>query len=108
MGIKLEPAASEDLEDHKHRSSRQRGQRNYKLTDLPFPPGSGSTNLKRWSKEFMPCLIDWAASLSDPFASNSHPDLATAVKENWDQIWPELADCHDDPAIVAAVCQMMF
>ena len=50
----------------------------------------------------------YALSLSDSFASSSHPNLATAVKENWDRIWPELADCHDDPAIVTVVCQALF
>lgn len=99
--IKLEPAASEDLEDHQHTSScqqGQQGQQNYKLTDLPFPPGESQTMVKRI----------YALSLSDPFASSSHPNLATAVKENWDWIWPELADHHNDPAIDAAVCQVLF
>ena len=104
MGVKLEPVANSDLGQTSTKPTRERGQRNYKLSDLPFPPGTGSTNIKQWSKEFMPSLIDWAASLNDPFASNSHPGIATAVKENWDQIWLELADRHDHPAILAAVC----
>ena len=51
-------------------------------------------------------LIDWAASLEDPFASNSHKDIATVVKSNWDQIQPELADRHNHPAILATVCSL--
>ena len=52
----------------------------------------------------MPCIIDWAASLDDPFGLNSHDYISLAVKENWDHVWPELVDRHDDPAIQAVVC----
>ncbi|KAJ6563507.1 hypothetical protein B0H10DRAFT_2115175 [Mycena sp. CBHHK59/15] len=42
---------------------------------LPFPPDGHAADLKHFQDTFIPDLIDWAATLDDPFAANSHPSF---------------------------------
>jgi len=59
----------------------------YGVADLPLPAGSLYTN--RWRKQFRPSIIGWAATMVDPFGTNSllADDI---VREIWEKIFPEV------------------
>ncbi|GBE88918.1 hypothetical protein SCP_1403260 [Sparassis crispa] len=95
VGIVLKPAAIAEI-DKKERGA---GCVNKQPTpywcnkDLPFP--ARGKHLLLWQRKFIPALISWAATLPDPFGSNSHSDFKSMVKSIWTKIFiglPELDD----------------
>jgi hypothetical protein len=51
--------------------------------DLPFPSDSFAADLKCWQGTLVPELIEWVATLEDPFAANSHPDFRPSILDLW-------------------------
>ncbi|KAF5368712.1 hypothetical protein D9615_010297 [Tricholomella constricta] len=59
----------------------------YKNGHLPF--GNPTRDLLTWRDAVLPAIIDWAGTLEEPFAVNSHPDLQDVVEDNWNEEFPE-------------------
>ncbi|KAF8802193.1 hypothetical protein BYT27DRAFT_7113324, partial [Phlegmacium glaucopus] len=73
-------------------SSRRRVKKiRYTFSSLPFPHGAASTSYARdWRKSFKPTLIDWAATLEDPFGTNTvMEDIVTDI---WKVVFPSIAN----------------
>ena len=63
----------------------------YTLALLPFPRGAASMSYTRdWRKLFKPTLIHWAATLKDPFGTNSV--MGDIIAEVWKVIFPSIAN----------------
>ncbi len=52
---------------------------NWTNKDLPL----ASSDLHAWQHKFIPRIIDWGATLGDPFGSNNHPDFKPTVVKEW-------------------------
>ena len=62
----------------------------YNFSSLPFPRGAASTSYAHdWRKYFKPTLIHWAATLNDPFGTNSV--MEDVVVEVWKAVFPSIA-----------------
>ena len=98
MGIKLKTA---DISVVKHEASaRHPAKPHYKNSHLPFK--DPTHDLDTWRDAVLPSIIDWAGSLNEPFAINSHPNLQEIIEENWKANYPEV-QCND--AVLAVVSQ---
>lgn len=62
--------------------------RRYRNSDLPFE--NHTRDLQRWQNAVQPVIIDWAGTVKEPFAVNSHPDLQRIVEEAWHAEFPEI------------------
>ncbi|KAJ6590295.1 hypothetical protein B0H10DRAFT_2092717 [Mycena sp. CBHHK59/15] len=65
--------------------TKREPKRKYTNADLPFPPDGHAADLKHFQDTFIPDLIDWAATLDDPFAANSHPSFQPTVEAIWNK-----------------------
>ena len=66
---------------------------NWTNRDLPFT-GSGN-HLGTWQQQFIPLLIDWSATLEEPFGSNNYQDFKPTIKKIWKKVFnylPALLD----------------
>jgi hypothetical protein len=96
MGIKLRTA---DIAAVKHDASAHRPARpRYKNGHFPFE--NPMRDLLTWRDAVLPPIIDWAGTIEDPFAVNSHPDLQDIVEYLWDEEFPEIPA---DDAVRASV-----
>jgi hypothetical protein len=78
----------------------------YTVASLPFPGGSATTGYsQRWRRTFKPSLIEWAATLEDPFGTNAVMDAA--VEALWIQIFPTLATAVNGGESRAAIIQVV-
>lgn len=66
--------------------------------DLPFE--NPTRDLITWRDAVLPSIIDWAGTLDEPFAINSHPDFPDIVEECWKEEFPEIPA---DEAVYAVV-----
>ena len=78
-----------------HQSSSASGHRvkkeRYTLASLPFPRGAASTSYTReWRKSFKSTLIHWAATLQDPFGTNSV--MGDVITDIWKAAFPSIAN----------------
>jgi len=97
MGIKLKTA---DIAAVKHDASARRPSRpRYKNGHLPFE--NPTRDLLTWRDAVLPVIIDWAGTIDDPFAVNSHPDLQELVESIWSEEIPEI---QADDAVQSVVC----
>jgi hypothetical protein len=74
-------------------SSSGRRVRKVKFTfsSLPFPRGPANMAYTReWRKLFKPTLIHWAATLEDPFGTNSL--MEGVIAEVWKTVFPSIAN----------------
>ncbi|KAL6299215.1 hypothetical protein BKA93DRAFT_830090 [Sparassis latifolia] len=110
VGIVLKPAAIAEIDKKECGAGRVNKQPTpyWCNKDLPFP--AHGKHLLLWQRKFIPVLISWAATLPDPFGSNSHSDFKSTVKSIWTKIFiglPELDDNgkprSEHPAIYAVV-----
>ena len=86
MGIKLKTA---DISAVKRDASARRPSKpRYKNGHLPFT--NPSRDLLTWRDAVLPPIIDWAGTLEDPFAINSHPNLPDIVEDCWKEEFPEI------------------
>jgi hypothetical protein len=70
-----------------HRPKKEK----YTLASLPFPRGAESmTYTREWRKSFKPTLIQWAATLEDPFGSNAV--MGDIITEVWMATFPSIAN----------------
>ena len=100
MGIKLKTA---DIAAVKHDASARRPSRPcYKNGHLPFENPTG--DLLTWRDTVLPAIIDWAGTIDDPFAVNSHPDLQELVESIWSE---EFLEIQADDAVQAVVHETM-
>ncbi|KAF8811703.1 hypothetical protein BYT27DRAFT_7160606 [Phlegmacium glaucopus] len=60
----------------------------YKNGHLPFD--NPARDLATWRDAVLPSIIDWAGTLEEPFAVNSHPDVQDIVEDNWKEEFPEI------------------
>ncbi|KIM35954.1 hypothetical protein M413DRAFT_428169 [Hebeloma cylindrosporum] len=82
----IEPVASETSS-----TGRRVKKVRYTFSSLPFPRGAASTTYTRdWRKAFKSTLIHWAATLEDPFGTNSVMD--DIVTEIWKAVFPSIAN----------------
>jgi hypothetical protein len=99
MGIKLEVAA-EKAPEPKETTKKL----TYTNANLPFPrDGRFAKYLKKWQTTFLAGIIEWAATLEEPFGSNSHPDLPTTVQDTWNRVFPDLRNESENPAVLSMV-----
>ena len=96
MGIKLKTV---DIAAVKHDASARRPSRpRYKNSHLPFK--NPTRDLLMWRDTVLPAIIDWAGTIDDPFAVNSHPNLQELVKSIWSE---EFLEIQADDAVQAVV-----
>ncbi|KAJ7181550.1 hypothetical protein C8R43DRAFT_1116917 [Mycena crocata] len=62
---------------------KQEPKEKFTNTDLPFPADSHAVDLKHFQKTVIPDAIDYAATLSDPFAAAAHPSFRPTVEDIW-------------------------
>lgn len=86
MGIKLKTADISAVK--RDASARRPAKPRYKNSHLPFK--NPTRDLITWRDAVLPSIIDWAGTLDEPFAINSHPDLPTIVEDNWKEEFPEI------------------
>ena len=99
MGIKLK---TEDISTVKNDASARRPAKlRYKNGHLPFE--NPTRDLLTWRDAVLPAIIDWAGTLEEPFAVNSHPNLLDIVEGVWKEEFPEIPA---DEAVQAVVCYM--
>ena len=80
-------------------SARIRGRQRFMVSDLPFPGGK----TQYWRKYFIPPLIAWAGSQSDPFGTNIGVGSEAAIV--WKQVFPALTlDQQDREILTGVVC----
>jgi hypothetical protein len=98
MGIKLKTA---DISAVKRDvSARRPAKPRYKNSHLPFE--NPTRDLLTWRDAVIPSIIDWAGTLEEPFAVNSHPDLHVIIEYNWKDEFPTI---EADDAVQAVVSQ---
>jgi len=73
-------------QEAKQEKTGHRALRDLKVSDLLF---SDKKHMLLWDN-FIRSLIDWAGTISDPFGTNEHPDLATTLQSIWDMIFTDL------------------
>jgi hypothetical protein len=73
----------------------------YTNNHLPFPPDKIGTYMKRWRRSFKPTIISWAATIEDPFSTNSM--MGKAVRQSWSEVFPELKETYKDETKRAAI-----
>jgi len=99
MGIKLEVAAAKAPEP-KDTTKKLK----YTNANLPFPrDGRFAKYLKKWQTTFLASVIEWAATLEEPFGSNGHPDFPNTVQKTWNRVFPDLRDECNNPAVLSMV-----
>ena len=81
----------------KHRIKKEQ----YTNNHLPFPPEKIGAYMKRWRKSFKPTIISWAATIEDPFGTNSV--MGRAVRQSWHEVFPELKETYKDETKRAAI-----
>jgi hypothetical protein len=86
MGIKLKKADISAVK--RDASARRPAKPRYKNSHLPFK--NPTRDLLTWRDAVLPPIIDWAGSLEEPFAINSHPDLPDIVEDCWKEEFPEI------------------
>lgn len=64
----------------------KQGRKKVMVSDLPFPGGRAT---QIWRKLFVPSLISWAGSQSDPFGTNSKVENVAA--EIWKRVLPAIS-----------------
>ncbi|KAF8162168.1 hypothetical protein K438DRAFT_2070152 [Mycena galopus ATCC 62051] len=60
----------------------------YTNADLPFPADGHAKDLKHFQQTVMPDIVDWAATLEDPFAAPSHPAFKPTLDDIWNTYFP--------------------
>lgn len=86
MGIKLKTA---DISAVKREASARRPAKpRYKNGHLPF--NNPTRDLLTWRDAVLPAILDWAGTLEEPFAINSHPNLPDIVEDCWKEEFPEI------------------
>lgn len=81
------PDPSSGVSHGGHRVKKEK----YTLSSLPFPRGPASISYTReWRKSFKPTLIHWAATLKDPFGTNSV--MEDTITEVWKTVFPSIAN----------------
>lgn len=101
MGIKLETADISAVK--RDASARRPAKTRYKNGHLPFE--NPIRDLITWRDAVLPAIIDWAGTLEEPFAVNSHPDLHDLVESIWKEEFPEIPA---DDAVQAVVRYMLY
>ena len=98
MAIKIEdiPVVKAEPGKKQHVKKEQ-----YTNNHLPFPPAQMGVYMKRWRKSFKPTIISWAATIEDPFGTNSM--MGKVVKQSWNEVFPELKETHKDETKCAAI-----
>ena len=99
MGIKLTTANISAVK--RNASARRPAKPRYKNGHLPFE--NPTCDLLTWRDAVLPPIIDWAGTLEEPFAVNSHwhPNLPDVVEDNWKEEFPEIPA---DDAVQSVVC----
>ena len=69
-------------------STRRPAKPRYKNSHLPFQ--NPTRDLLTWRDVVLPVIIDWAGTLDEPFAINSHPNLQDIVEDSWKEGFPEI------------------
>ncbi|GBE89319.1 hypothetical protein SCP_1503270 [Sparassis crispa] len=97
VGIVLKPAAIAEIDKKERGAGRVNKQAatSWSNKDLPFPAARGR-QLLVWQRKFIPTLITWAATLPDPFGSNSHSDFKSTVRLIWTKIFIDLPELDVD------------
>lgn len=98
MGIKLKTADISAVK--RDASARRPAKPRYKNSHLPFQ--DPIRDLLTWRNAVLPSIIDWAGTLDEPFAINSHPDLHDIIEQNWNEQFPAV---EADDAVQAVVSQ---
>jgi hypothetical protein len=62
----------------------------YTLSSLPFPRGASLSYTREWRKSFKSTVIHWAATLKDPFGTNSV--MEDIITEVWRAVFPSFAN----------------
>ncbi|KAJ7232538.1 hypothetical protein C8J57DRAFT_1729828 [Mycena rebaudengoi] len=86
MGITLKDKSVSLTVDGKQKQERKPS---YNNSDLPFPSSAHAADLKYWQGTLIPTLIDWVATLEDPFAANAHTLFRPTVEELWKDYFPK-------------------
>ncbi|KAJ7019056.1 hypothetical protein C8F04DRAFT_1276695 [Mycena alexandri] len=58
-------------------------QKKYTNTDLPFPADGFAADLKFFQENFVPEVIDWAATLDNPFIATAYPEFKATMIAIW-------------------------
>lgn len=83
--VETAPDTSSGVNGHRVKKEK------YTLASLPFPRGATSMTYTRdWRKLFKPTLIHWAATLKDPFGTNSV--MEDTITEVWKTVFPSIAN----------------
>lgn len=98
MGIKLKTADISAVK--RDASARRPAKPRYKNSHLPFE--NPTRDLLTWRDVILPAIIDWAGTLDEPFAINSHPDLQEIIECRWKEEFPAIPA---DDAVQAVVSQ---
>jgi hypothetical protein len=86
MGITLKDKSVSLTVDGKQKQERKPS---YNNSDLPFPSSAHAADLKYWQGTLILTLIDWVATLEDPFAANAHALFRPTVEELWKDYFPK-------------------
>ncbi|KAK0433385.1 uncharacterized protein EV420DRAFT_1691769 [Desarmillaria tabescens] len=75
----LQAADVKAIDTKEHEKKPVKPRTNWTNKDLPL----ASSDLHAWQHRFIPRIIDWGATLGDPFGSNNHPDFKPTVAKEW-------------------------
>ncbi|KAK0486530.1 hypothetical protein IW261DRAFT_1559952 [Armillaria novae-zelandiae] len=85
--VVLQPAAVADIDkEHEKKPAKMRTQWTNK--DLPL----SSHHLHVWQQKVVPRIIDWSATLADPFGSNNHLNFKDVIAQEWIRFFGNLQE----------------
>ncbi|KAF8873126.1 hypothetical protein BD779DRAFT_1805320 [Infundibulicybe gibba] len=97
--VKIVEPAPTVVPEHSASSRSRIKKEKYTLASLPFDRDEATALIQTWRKSFKPTLIQWAATLEDPFGSNSLMD--DIIEDIWKRIFPDIAiTAKSRPAII--------
>jgi hypothetical protein len=79
----------------------ERRKQRYTTSDLPLPRGGG--HIQVWRRRFVPSLLAWAGTQSDPFGITGNKHWDANVVDIWEFIFPNIVLQSDDMVILKKV-----
>jgi hypothetical protein len=106
MGIVLARDTSSAESDGRLEASKRSRRTRPTMSDLPFPPADSSKNMEKWRKIFIPALLTWAGTQTDPFGINNM--IQEPAEDIWFSVFPDVALNDMELGVVLAVVRSMI
>ncbi|KAH9953068.1 hypothetical protein BGW80DRAFT_1520010 [Lactifluus volemus] len=103
MGIVLARDTSSAESDGRLEASKRLRRTRPTMSDLPFPPADSSKNMEKWRKIFIPALLTWAGTQTDPFGINNM--IQEPAEDIWISVFPDVALNDMELGVVLAVVE---